>query len=183
MRDEYNYLTEEELEAMIADVEAKSMLASPVYLKEQIMEEIRKETAVPLPHKEKPIRKKPNVRLLLYSAKIMAGAAAAVLCITVVPLDSGREMISLPDRNMEMLMEEDAERYEEEKQRLMAEIEADYNKEQEAWNRRYGESSDTSEGSGMGAIGDKLGIGRSKYASEIVNKISNLFGTEENSHE
>lgn len=183
MRDEYRYLTEEELEALIADVEEKSMIAPPVYLKERILEEVRKEATVPLKNVETPIKKKVNLQFLLYSAKIMAGAAAALICITIVPFDTGRELLPMAGRNMETLIEEDAERYKEEKQKLVAEMEADYYKEQEAWNSQYGENADASKADVMGAIGERLGIGQLGNGAGIVNKISNLFGMEEKNHE
>ncbi len=39
MKEEYSYLNDEELEALIAGVEKNGMIAPPVYLKELIMEE------------------------------------------------------------------------------------------------------------------------------------------------
>lgn len=172
MSDEYNYLTDEELEALIGNVEEKSMIAPPVYLKQQIMEEIRKEKDSPPVNTEKyvsaqNVRKKKNLQLLLYSAKIITGAAAAIICITVVPFGAGRENVLMTNKKMEISIEKDAERYREEKRRLVAELEADYDKEQQIRNSRLGDN-DKPSGSGM---------------TEIVNKILGLFGTEEENDE
>lgn len=130
----YRYLTDEELEALIAEVEDHEMLAPPVYLKELIMEEAVKsesaaEPANPVqsvssagPVKRTGIdRKTANIQLMVYSLKIIGAAAAAIFCLTMVPMEMGGSMEDMGNRRMEEAIEEDVAHYREESRRILAE--------------------------------------------------------------
>ena len=163
MGGDFRYMTEEELEALIAEVEDHGMLAPPVYLKELIMEEAarvtgkgeaadsgksivkgiregavmdisesaagsRKESApkeagISWGSRKGVDRKTAKRILMVYRAKVIGAAAAAIFCLMVVPLemDGGRAKDS--DRWREKVIEEDMERYQEESDRVRKEPE------------------------------------------------------------
>lgn len=207
MKEEYGYPNDEELEAMIAEVEQKAMIAPPVYLKDQIMDEIRKAAEpaaiVTYPHetgiikktenkkrviisqKERERReKKARVQFMLYSAKIIAAAAAAVMCLAVVPMDAGRAMVISPDDSLETRISKDVEKYKEEQQRIEKELEEEIQNGQGSISGENKDNKNQNGGGDKGAkkrelIKDKLEIEKSGNVSQIINSISTLFGTEE----
>lgn len=85
---EEQYLSEEELERLIFQVEQESMLQAPSYLKEEILTSLAEQDA-----KMKQLQKKaePNNRsrynrqLWFYSAKVAIGAAAALFMLWITP--------------------------------------------------------------------------------------------------
>lgn len=95
------YLTEEELEAFIHDVESDRQLRAPDYLAEMILHKAERQTVresveiIPIRNairetirEGKPVLvKEPSKQkqLLAYSAKIVAAAAAAIALIIVIP--------------------------------------------------------------------------------------------------
>ncbi len=121
----YQYLTEQELEALIAEVEDHEMLAPPVYLKELIMEEAVK-SAKPV-NTAKSItgnridRKTANIQFMVYSLKIIGAAAAAIFCLTMVPMDMGGGMEKIENQRMEEAIEKDVAHYREESERILSE--------------------------------------------------------------
>ena len=140
MRDEervsgrYRYLTDGELEALIAEVEDHEMLAPPVYLKELVMEEaVKSESAAepvnPVrsvepagPVKRSGIdRKTAKIQLMVYSLKIIGAAAAAIFCLTMVPMEMSGSMEDMGNRRMEEAIEQDVAHYREESRRILAE--------------------------------------------------------------
>lgn len=100
------YLTEEELEAFIHDVESDRQLRAPDYLAEMILHKAERQTVresveiIPIRNairetirEGKPVLvKEPSKQkqLLAYSAKIVAAAAAAIALIIVIPTVQSR---------------------------------------------------------------------------------------------
>lgn len=115
----YQYMTEEALEALIAGVEDHGMLNPPVYLKELIMEEVEK--SIKPAGKNGIDRKTARRQLMVYSMKIIGAAAAAIFCLTMVPMDIGGRMAEAEERRMEKVIEEDVARYREESERILNE--------------------------------------------------------------
>lgn len=97
MQEERNYLSEEELEKMIAELEHGSMVQAPEYLEKMILQKAEriavKESVeiVPIRHAMKEGRQsllpEPSKwgQLLSYSLKIVAAAAAAITLVIMVP--------------------------------------------------------------------------------------------------
>lgn len=134
MTDGYRYLSEEELEAMIAQVEEKELIASPVYLKDMIMARVQEPiserpdnpeewNAVPckanaLNYREK--KAAANRQLILYSVKIISAAAVAVFCLTAVPVNFSGGYMPLKERGrIERQIEKDLERYKQEEEQFL----------------------------------------------------------------
>lgn len=172
MNDEYRYLNDEEMEALIAEVEKEAMIAPPVYLRDQIMDGIRAD-AGKNDNDMLERRKKARVQFLVYSAKIIAAAAAA-LCLTVIPMDTGRTMVFSSEKVLEERISKDVEKYKEEQQRIEEAIVKEIRDEQK---RESNKDINTSEGGKF--IRGQRGFGHSDNVSKIMNSISNLFGTEE----
>lgn len=134
MTDKYRYLSDEELEAMIAGVEEKELIAPPVYLKDMIMTRAREsvsamqdksgEPAV-VPYKAKTLirsEKKAavNRQLILYSIKIISAAAVAVFCLAAVPMNLSGGYTPLKDKDrIERLIDKDMERYKQEEEEFL----------------------------------------------------------------
>ncbi len=136
MREGYNDLDDKELEALIADVEKNGMIAPPVYLKELIMkaaaeeEQAAKGTGrsmavgnrdIVIQNKEYMLRKA-KIQFLAYSFKIAAAAAVAVFCLTAIPMDIAGGALEKGDY-MEERIERDIERYQQEKEKALADEE------------------------------------------------------------
>lgn len=122
MRNGSGYLDDKELEALIAEVENGGMIAPPVYFKELIMKEVNRRPddadKTRKASKEELVRAAKR-RFFADSFKIVAAAAAAVFCLTEMPVDfSGGGMVE--SNRIEKRIEEDTERYHEEKQRALA---------------------------------------------------------------
>lgn len=137
----YDYFDDEELEALIEEVERSGMIAPPVYLKELIMEgashvedslegsgeethekgphvgialERRQEVSCGRTGRRESIRETAKRQFLMYSFKIVAAAAVAVISLTVVPMEFAGERMA-EDNHIERQIEKDAERYQEAK--------------------------------------------------------------------
>ncbi len=113
--DDFRYMTEDELEALIAEVETHGMLAPPAYLKDLIMEEAGK--CVKLAGKKGISRKRARIQFMIYSAKIIGAAAVAIFCLTMVPMDPDRGM-ETENQRLEKMMEEDMAYYQKESERI-----------------------------------------------------------------
>lgn len=70
-----NYLTDEELEKLIADVELHDMLTCPSYVGQEILEK----TQVSL--------RKKKLQFYAYSFKVCAAAAAAIVLLFTIPVE------------------------------------------------------------------------------------------------
>lgn len=77
------YLSDEELEKLVLDVEAHSMLSAPSYLKDEIVEQVVQEQKR---EKQKRIHKK--LSLWLYSAEVGLVAAAAIAFMFLIPTEN-----------------------------------------------------------------------------------------------
>lgn len=161
MDGEYRYMTDKELEALIAGVEDHGMLAPPVYLKELIMKEAKGLAAV----RKKGIDKKTARRVLMvYRAKVIGAAAAAIFCLVMVPMeiDGGK-----PDGSSQWrqkVIEEDMKYYQEESERLRNEMEI-------------------RKGGFGGFMENLLGEETAGKAVSIWNGMTGLFGWEERDYE
>lgn len=197
MKEEYGYMDDEELEALIAEVENGGMIAPPIYLKELIMEAISREAdageegrelsaadgghgaaetesmpraktegtvRMPRAAMEETVRaakavRKAKAQFLGYSFKIVAAAAVAVFCLTMIPVDfHGGGMME--SGRIEQRIEKDAKKYQEEKEKALAEEE------------NIG-------GEHMGFFDGRLGLDSSKSVDRILNGFSKWFGMEE----
>ncbi|MBQ8821712.1 MAG: hypothetical protein IJZ82_03650 [Lachnospiraceae bacterium] len=82
----WNYLTDEELEKLIQDVENRGMLSCPSYVRGEILQK----TGVSL--------EKRKMQFYLYSAKVCAAAAAAIFLLFTIPAGpmvvSGEDMVA-----------------------------------------------------------------------------------------
>lgn len=121
MKNGNGYMDDRELEALIAEVENGGMIAPPVYLKELIMKEVNRRPddtgKIRKASKEELVRAAKR-RFFADSFKIAAAAAVAMFCLTEIPVDfSGGGMME--SSRIEKRIEEDTERYHEEKQRAL----------------------------------------------------------------
>ncbi|MGN0483104.1 MAG: hypothetical protein ACI4HI_06100 [Lachnospiraceae bacterium] len=87
---ELSYLSDEELQNLIADVEAHHMLQAPSYLKAEILTQAQQMKEKQLPAVEqnrKPVqlRQKRKQQLFFYRLKVSAAAAAAILLLFCLP--------------------------------------------------------------------------------------------------
>lgn len=74
------YLSDEALEALIRETEEGPMMKAPEYLEESILHKMEQQKVIV--YKEKVSAKR---KLLIYSMKVMAAAAAAIAFLIVVP--------------------------------------------------------------------------------------------------
>lgn len=162
MSGEYRYLTDEELEALIAGVEDHGMLAPPAYLKELIMEEAAGD--VNIVRKNRIDRKRARKLLMVYRAKVIGAAAAAIFCLMMVPMEMDGGRLEDGTRHREKVIEEDMVRYQEESERMQSELEL-----------REG---------GFGSFMESM-IGKEKagMAASVWNGMTGLFGREERDYE
>lgn len=72
--DEKEYLSDEELEKMIAEIEAQPLMHPPADFKNEIVHTIRKKR-----------KHRKDMQLFLYSLKVTAASAAAILILISVP--------------------------------------------------------------------------------------------------
>ena len=168
----YQYLTEQELEALIAEVEDHEMLAPPVYLKELIMEEAVK-SAKPVDTakfitKNRIDRKTADIQFMVYSLKIIGAAAAAIFCLTMVPMDMGGRPEEMGNRRMEEAIEEDVAHYREESQRILSEPMMQ-NEGERGFRSFFGNMF----GNGTGKESEE---GRDETLSSIWNNVTGWFG-------
>ena len=102
---ELEYMSDEELTKLIMDVEENSMMSAPAYLKDEILSQVFE----PKNAEEKPVLKQVEdiehqkidqnskvfrinsssrrISLLVYGAKVMAAAAAAIVLMFAMPVD------------------------------------------------------------------------------------------------
>lgn len=86
-------LTEAELTALIAQVEAEGMLRAPVGLKSQVMEKTKR-MDVQLVVRTQKLPKR--LSFFWYSVKITAAAAAAMFLVFAMPQNLGMPQVSAP---------------------------------------------------------------------------------------
>lgn len=72
------YLSDEELDQMIKDIEAEPLCQAPEYLKPMILDKAKA-------YDKSDYKVSAGMQLFIYSVKIMAAAAAAVIVILTVP--------------------------------------------------------------------------------------------------
>lgn len=92
------YLSDNELEAMMEDVETHGLIEAPEHMKDNILQMLRQEENV----MSEGYKKK---SMLIYSIKVSLTAAAAILCIIFMPLQQS-EMVVKPKVSMTSQMKE-----------------------------------------------------------------------------
>lgn len=80
-KEEFSYLSDEELEALIQEVEAKELISAPALLKEKILFQ----AAVEESKKERKKKRSKQTRLFAYTAKVALATAAALIILFSVP--------------------------------------------------------------------------------------------------
>lgn len=82
-----DYLSDQELEELIRQVEEQDMIAAPDYLEEKICTKIRQSEQVVQYRAKKSTRQ----RLFFYSLKVIAASAAAIAFLYIVPMVQSQE--------------------------------------------------------------------------------------------
>lgn len=132
---EYRYYDDVELEKLIAQVESKEMLSAPVYLKDEILNQISVNTELVselVSEQAKPVEDSPgkwkNIvahrQFIIYSLKIVAAAAAALFILVTVPVGTGYEA---PNNFRQRQLEREAESYIKDKNEVIRQENADRN--------------------------------------------------------
>lgn len=92
-------MSDEQIDAFIAYIEENEMIQAPKNLKEKILQESRnEETQIKTAHKMKKASAK--AQFFIYSLKISAAVAAAVLLLVFIDTDS-TPAFSMPKQDME----------------------------------------------------------------------------------
>ncbi len=107
MNDHKQYMSDEELNQLIQDVELTAMLSPPSYLKDQIMEKVTSK------------RRYKQKQLFLYSMKVAAAAVAALYFLMIMPIDMSQNMAPVYEDRMEEQIRKDMKEYEEENKKLL----------------------------------------------------------------
>lgn len=102
----WEYLSDEELDQLVKDVEAKPFCTAPEYLKPMILEKAKA-------YERSGYQTTARIRLLAYSVKIMAAAAAAVAVILAVPVPDKEQSIDYMERSVQAQQERMRDRREE----------------------------------------------------------------------
>ena len=87
---ENEYLSDEELMQLIAEVEEHDMIEAPFYMKHEILQRVRQESVVQRAHSAK-------IQFLTFSFKVALATAAAVAVLLLAPAQF-REMPSVADK-------------------------------------------------------------------------------------
>ena len=87
---ENEYLSDEELMQLIAEVEEHDMIEAPFYMKHEILQRVRQESVVQRAHSAK-------IQFLTFSFKVALATAAAVAILLLAPAQF-REMLSGADK-------------------------------------------------------------------------------------
>lgn len=102
---EWEYLSDEELDQLVKEVEAGPLCPAPEYLKPMILEKAGSydSNADKLP---------PEIRLFAYSIKIIAAAAAAVIMILTVPVMDKEQSLGYMEQSVQAELERTRDRLE-----------------------------------------------------------------------
>lgn len=101
----WEYLSDEELDQLVKDVEAESLHPAPEYLKTMILDKTEAY--------DKNIHKmSARMQLFIYSVKIMAAAAAAVIVILTVPVMDKAQSLDYMEQSAQEELERMRERTE-----------------------------------------------------------------------
>lgn len=156
MSEKMQYLSDKELDALIAEVEAGGMIAPPIYLKSQIMGNISSEVSIEIPESSMK-KRRINRQLTLYSLKIAAAAAVAVFSLTAMPMSFLAGAKAPEQDRLEEKIEKDMKLYEEENKKMSEE------KETAKWRQMLDNQ-----------LGDK-----SQGIYQLVDGVSDLFRMED----
>ncbi len=118
---EWEYLSDEELDQMIKDIEAKPLCQAPEYLKPMILDKVEVY--------DKNVQKMPaGMQLFIYSVKIMAAAAAAVIVILTVPVMDKAQSLDYMEQSAQAELEWMRDRAADREQAQMRDITAAMNR-------------------------------------------------------
>lgn len=122
MNDKEQYMSDEELNQFIQDVELTAMLSPPSYMKDQIMEKVTSEKVVAktlLTTKDYNKRRNKQKQLFLYSMKVAVAAIAALYFLMIMPIDMSQNMVPTYEDRMEEQIRKDMKEYEDENEKLL----------------------------------------------------------------
>ena len=89
----HQYLSEEELETFLTDLEEHDMHVAPFYLKEEIVKQIFPEQMLPQIQLEKrKLSRAQKRRWIIYNCKITLAATAAILLLFFMPVENSSMM-------------------------------------------------------------------------------------------
>lgn len=92
---EKEYLSDDELEQLIAEVEAEPLLHPPREFQSEILQTIRQKR-----------KRKKDAQLFFYSVKVIAASAAALLILITVPHDFHLQTNVMQEKNLQQDVEE-----------------------------------------------------------------------------
>lgn len=102
---EWEYLSDEELDHLVKDVEAGPLWPAPEYLKPMILEKAGS-------YDSNADKLSPEIRLFAYSVKIIAAAAAAVIMILTVPVMDKEQSLGYMEQSVQAELERTRDRLE-----------------------------------------------------------------------
>lgn len=102
----WEYLSDEELDRLMKEVEEDSFCTAPEYLEFMILEKAKS-------YERRSHKTPARIRLLTYSIKIMAAAAAAVAVILIVPVPDREQALDYLERTAQVQQERMRDRMEE----------------------------------------------------------------------
>lgn len=102
----WKYLSDEELDRLVKDVEAEPFCTAPEYLEPMILEKAKE-------YERRSHKTPARIQLLAYSIKIMAAAAAAVAVILTLPVPDKEQALDYLERSAQTQQERMRDRMEE----------------------------------------------------------------------
>ncbi len=95
---EWEYLSDEELEKLVDDIEAKPLCRAPEYLESMILNKAKT-------YDRNAQRLSAGMQLFIYSVKIMAAAAAAITVILTVPMMDKTQSLDYMEQSVQEEMD------------------------------------------------------------------------------
>ncbi len=95
---EWEYLSDEELEKLVDDIEAKPLCRAPEYLESMILNKAKT-------YDRSAHRLSAGMQLFIYSVKIMAAAAAAITVILTVPMMDKTQSLDYMEQSVQEEMD------------------------------------------------------------------------------
>lgn len=95
---EWEYLSDEELEKLVDDIEAKPLCRAPEYLESMILNKAKT-------YDRSVHRLSAGMQLFIYSVKIMAAAAAAITVILTVPMMDKTQSLDYMEQSVQEEMD------------------------------------------------------------------------------
>lgn len=84
------YFSEDELKSFLEDIEENNMHQAPFYLKEEIMKQVfPKQRVSQIPLEKRKLSRAQKRKWIIYNCKITFAAAAAIILMFIMPMESG----------------------------------------------------------------------------------------------